>query len=148
MLRRLAPAGLRAATAELHGTPVPMEPALVGAAQCWRAAAPTAAPLHTAAAALASVQVTIPALGESISDGTVAAVLKQVGDLVAEDEAIVQIETDKVTVDVRSPRAGVVLAVLVSERERRPPLHPLPPTSAPLCAHMRALRRPDGTVWY
>lgn len=69
--------------------------------------------LHSSAAAAASLQVKIPALGESISDGTVSAVLKQAGDRVEEDEAILQIETDKVTVDVRAPQAGFIEAILV-----------------------------------
>ncbi|KAL4853863.1 Cilia- and flagella-associated protein 58 [Chlorella vulgaris] len=71
--------------------------------------------LHSSAAAAASLQVKIPALGESISDGTVSAVLKQAGDRVEEDEAILQIETDKVTVDVRAPQAGFIEAILVKE---------------------------------
>ena len=45
-------------------------------------------------------------MGESISEGTIAALLKQAGDAVEEDEAIAQIETDKVTIDVRAPEAG------------------------------------------
>ena len=44
--------------------------------------------------------------GESITEGTIAALLKQAGDAVDEDEAIAQIETDKVTLDVRAPKAG------------------------------------------
>lgn len=73
---------------------------------------------HTAPQSLASLPVTIPALGESISDGTVASLLKKAGDTVEEDEPIVSIETDKVTVDVRAPQAGVILAVLVRWQER------------------------------
>ncbi|KAL4423609.1 hypothetical protein ABPG77_009196 [Micractinium sp. CCAP 211/92] len=71
--------------------------------------------LHTSSALLASILVKIPALGESISDGTVAAVLKEAGQRVEEDEPILQIETDKVTVDVRAPSAGVVEAILVKQ---------------------------------
>ncbi|KAL4439850.1 hypothetical protein ABPG75_002851 [Micractinium tetrahymenae] len=71
--------------------------------------------LHTSSALLASLLVKIPPLGESISDGTVAAVLKEAGQQVEEDEPILQIETDKVTVDVRAPRAGVLEAVLVKQ---------------------------------
>ena len=56
----------------------------------------------------------MPALGESISDGTVSTLLKQPGDAVAEDEPILQIETDKVVVDVRAPNAGVLENYLVS----------------------------------
>lgn len=70
--------------------------------------------VHTSCWSASSISVTVPPLGESISDGTIASVLKQVGDSVAEDEAIVQIETDKVTVDVRAPQAGVLEKLLVS----------------------------------
>lgn len=59
-------------------------------------------------------QVPVPPLGESISDGVIATVLKEQGDEVEEDEPLLQIETDKVTIDVRSPVAGVVDAILVS----------------------------------
>ncbi|KAK9834936.1 hypothetical protein WJX84_007990 [Apatococcus fuscideae] len=53
-------------------------------------------------------------MGDSISEGTIAAVLKQQGDAVSEDETILQIDTDKVTIDVRAPKTGKVEAVLVS----------------------------------
>lgn len=86
--------------------------AAAGGGGGWAALAAAGA-LHTSAALAASLQVKIPALGESISDGTVATVLKQAGEQVEEDEAILQIETDKVTVDVRAPRAGVIEAILV-----------------------------------
>lgn len=54
-------------------------------------------------------------MGDSITEGAIAAVLKQPGDAVAVDEVIAQIETDKVTIDVRAPVAGVVSEVLVKE---------------------------------
>ncbi|GMH26877.1 hypothetical protein Nepgr_028720 [Nepenthes gracilis] len=47
-------------------------------------------------------------MGESITDGTIAKFLKQPGDRVEADEPIVQIETDKVSIDVVSPEAGVI----------------------------------------
>jgi biotin carboxyl carrier protein len=71
--------------------------------------------LHSSPA-LAALQVQVPPLGESITDGVVAAVLKHAGDAVEEDEPLVQIETDKVTIDVRAPAAGVIDAILVSNR--------------------------------
>ena len=51
--------------------------------------------------------------GDSITEGTIAAVLKLEGDSVSEDEAIAQIETDKVTIDVRAPKTGVLESVKV-----------------------------------
>ena len=52
-------------------------------------------------------------MGESIEEGTISAILKQEGDAVEMDEAIFQIETDKVTVDVRAPEAGVIDKIMV-----------------------------------
>jgi pyruvate/2-oxoglutarate dehydrogenase complex dihydrolipoamide acyltransferase (E2) component len=63
------------------------------------------------------VDVTVASMGESISEGTVAAVLKAPGDAVAADEVIAQIETDKVTIDVRAPAAGKVTSLEVKEGE-------------------------------
>jgi len=56
-------------------------------------------------------------MGDSISEGTVAAVLKKAGEPVAMDEVVAQIETDKVTIDVRSPVGGAVTDVLVKEQD-------------------------------
>ena len=55
-----------------------------------------------------STEVIVPALGESVTEATVASWLKANGDIVAQDEPIVELETDKVTVEVNSPTAGVV----------------------------------------
>ena len=54
-------------------------------------------------------------MGDSITEGSIAAVLKAPGDAVAVDEVIAQIETDKVTIDVRAPAAGVIGEILVKE---------------------------------
>ncbi|KAF2314181.1 hypothetical protein GH714_023911 [Hevea brasiliensis] len=55
-----------------------------------------------------AVDVVVPFMGESITDGTLAKFLKNPGDRVEVDEPIAQIETDKVTIDVASPEAGVI----------------------------------------
>ncbi len=55
-----------------------------------------------------ATEITVPALGESVSEGTIAEWLKQPGDAVAVDEPIASLETDKVAVDVPSPVAGVM----------------------------------------
>ncbi|MEO7603019.1 MAG: biotin/lipoyl-containing protein, partial [Sphingomicrobium sp.] len=55
-----------------------------------------------------ATEVKVPVLGESITEGTLAEWLKQPGDAVAEDEAIASLETDKVSVEVTSPVAGVM----------------------------------------
>src|SRR3954452_4671272 len=59
--------------------------------------------------------VQIPALGESITEGTLARWLKKPGDAVAADEGIAELETDKVSVEVASPVAGVLAEQLVKE---------------------------------
>ncbi|QHO47983.1 Dihydrolipoyllysine-residue succinyltransferase component of 2-oxoglutarate dehydrogenase complex 1 [Arachis hypogaea] len=60
------------------------------------------------------VDVLVPPLAESISDGTLAKFLKNPGDSVSVDEPIAQIETDKVTIDVPSPTTGIILKIAVN----------------------------------
>lgn len=62
-----------------------------------------------------SQEVNLPALGESVTEGTVTRWLKQVGDSVAVDEPLVEISTDKVDTEIPSPIAGVIEAILVAE---------------------------------
>ncbi|HVV86931.1 MAG TPA: biotin/lipoyl-containing protein, partial [Kofleriaceae bacterium] len=57
----------------------------------------------------------VPALGESITEAVVARWLKQVGEAVAADEPVVDLETDKITVQLPSPAAGVLAARAVEE---------------------------------
>ena len=59
----------------------------------------------------------MPALGESVTTGTVTAWLKQVGDTVSLDEPIVEVSTDKVDSEVPSPAEGVIEQILVQEDE-------------------------------
>lgn len=61
--------------------------------------------------------VTLPALGESVTEGTVTRWLKSVGDTVAVDEPLVEISTDKVDTEIPSPISGVVQEILVAEDE-------------------------------
>src|SRR6476469_3496338 len=62
-----------------------------------------------------TVQVTMPAMGESVTEGTVLEWHKQEGDPVDLDEVLVEISTDKVDAEVPSPTAGTVVKVLVGE---------------------------------
>jgi 2-oxoglutarate dehydrogenase E2 component (dihydrolipoamide succinyltransferase) len=55
--------------------------------------------------------IVVPTLGESVSSATVARWLKQAGDAVAADEPLVELETDKVTVEVNAPVGGVITAI-------------------------------------
>jgi 2-oxoglutarate dehydrogenase E2 component (dihydrolipoamide succinyltransferase) len=59
--------------------------------------------------------VTMPALGESVTEGTVTRWLKQVGDHVDEDEPLVEVSTDKVDTEIPSPVAGTLLAITAAE---------------------------------
>jgi pyruvate dehydrogenase E2 component (dihydrolipoamide acetyltransferase) len=64
-----------------------------------------------------SEQVVLPALGESVTEGTVTRWLKKVGDTVAVDEPLVEVSTDKVDTEIPSPVAGVIEQILVQEDE-------------------------------
>lgn len=83
-----------------------------GAAATPAAAAPAAAP---AAPAGDSVDVMVPTLGESVTEATVATWFKAVGDSVAQDEMLCELETDKVSVEVPSPAAGVLAEITAPE---------------------------------
>lgn len=67
-----------------------------------------------ASALLRMPDVVVPPLGESVSEGSIASILKKPGDSVAVDEVVAQLETDKVTIDCKSPHAGTIDDVLVS----------------------------------
>jgi len=86
-------------------TPAPVTPPPAPAAP----AAP-ATPAPTGAGTV----ITMPALGESVSEGTVTRWLKNVGDSVAVDEALLEVSTDKVDTEIPSPVAGTLLAIDVA----------------------------------
>ena len=67
-----------------------------------------------------SERVTMPALGESVTEGTVTRWLKQVGDQIAVDEPLLEVSTDKVDTEIPSPVAGTVQEILVGEDETVP----------------------------
>jgi len=97
-------------------TPTPVvetpAPAPVAAAPTPPPAAPTPPP--AAPAASGGTVITMPALGESVSEGTVTRWLKNVGDSVAVDEALLEVSTDKVDTEIPSPVAGTLLAIDVA----------------------------------
>ncbi len=64
-----------------------------------------------------SQSVNLPALGESVTEGTVTRWLKNVGDRVEVDEPLLEVSTDKVDTEIPSPIAGVIEAILVAEDE-------------------------------
>ncbi len=85
-----------------------------GAAPAPAAAAAPAAEAAPAAAA-ATVDVMVPTLGESVTEATVSTWFKQVGDTVAADEMLCELETDKVSVEVPAPAAGVLTEIVAAE---------------------------------
>src|SRR6187402_456535 len=64
-----------------------------------------------------ATEVTLPALGESVTEGTVTRWLKSVGDEVAVDEPLLEVSTDKVDTEIPSPVAGKLLEIKVEEDE-------------------------------
>src|SRR5262245_15545574 len=60
-----------------------------------------------------AIDIRVPALGESVTEATVAKWLKKPGEAVAQDEPLVELETDKVTVEVPAPSAGVLSEIRV-----------------------------------
>ena len=62
-----------------------------------------------------SNQILVPSLGESVTEATVSKWLKQVGEKVDSDEPLVELETDKVNVEVPSPLAGTLSSIKVKE---------------------------------
>lgn len=63
------------------------------------------------------IEITVPAIGESITEATVLKWLKSVGEAVAPDEPLVELETDKVAIEVNAPGAGVLKSIAVAEGE-------------------------------
>ncbi|MEI6869685.1 MAG: 2-oxoglutarate dehydrogenase, E2 component, dihydrolipoamide succinyltransferase [Actinomycetota bacterium] len=96
-------------------TPAPIAeaPAPVTVAPTPPPAAPVSAPAPTAPTGGGTV-ITMPALGESVSEGTVTRWLKNVGDSIAVDEALLEVSTDKVDTEIPSPVAGTLLAIDVA----------------------------------
>lgn len=78
------------------------------------APAPTPAPTSTPASAVGATVVSMPALGESVTEGTVTRWLKAVGDSVAVDEPLLEVSTDKVDTEIPSPVAGTLLSIDVA----------------------------------
>src|SRR6185312_6694311 len=64
-----------------------------------------------------TVQITMPQMGESVSEGTVLTWYKQEGDWVDKDETIVEVSTDKVDAEVPAPAAGKIAKILAQEDE-------------------------------
>ncbi|MEU4287780.1 2-oxoglutarate dehydrogenase, E2 component, dihydrolipoamide succinyltransferase [Kribbella sp. NPDC026596] len=116
-------------TAAAEAAPAPAEQAAQASAQAQAssasspaaaASAPATSPAASAPSsggAASGTPVTLPALGESVTEGTVTRWLKQVGDDVAVDEPLLEVSTDKVDTEIPSPVAGKLLEIKVAEDE-------------------------------
>src|SRR5918997_2127794 len=67
-----------------------------------------------------TVQITLPEMGESVTEGTVLEWLKNEGDPVEADEGVVEVSTDKVDAEVPSPASGILKRILVQPDETVP----------------------------
>ena len=109
----ISESGTPAAAAPVQATVATPEPAPVPAAAAV-AEASTPAPSAPASGGLIT-PVVLPALGESVTEGTVTRWLKAIGDSVAADEALLEVSTDKVDTEIPSPVAGILLEITVAE---------------------------------
>ncbi|MGW9061661.1 2-oxoglutarate dehydrogenase, E2 component, dihydrolipoamide succinyltransferase [Streptomyces sp. NPDC055733] len=111
-----APAAEQAPQAEQAAEPAP-EPA--AAAPSTEQAAPAAAPSaeQSGGGSAEGTDVVLPALGESVTEGTVTRWLKSVGDSVEADEPLLEVSTDKVDTEIPAPASGTLLEIVVGEDE-------------------------------
>ncbi|MFF5721888.1 2-oxoglutarate dehydrogenase, E2 component, dihydrolipoamide succinyltransferase [Streptomyces buecherae] len=109
-----APAEAPAAEA----APAPAEePAPAAQPEPAQAEAPQAQAPQAESGAAEGTAVTLPALGESVTEGTVTRWLKSVGDSVEEDEPLLEVSTDKVDTEIPAPTSGTLLEIVIGEDE-------------------------------
>src|SRR6185312_4696303 len=92
-------------------------PAPVAEAPAAPAPAAEPAPASAPAGGATGTDVVLPALGESVTEGTVTRWLKQVGESVEADEPLLEVSTDKVDTEIPSPASGVLLEIRAQEDE-------------------------------
>jgi 2-oxoglutarate dehydrogenase E2 component (dihydrolipoamide succinyltransferase) len=146
--------------------PVASVPAVPAPAPVIETPAPAPAPVASApvstpaASAGGGTVITMPALGESVSEGTVTRWLKNVGDSVAVDEALLEVSTDKVDTEIPSPVAGTLLAIDVAVDTTVPvgarlgligisgaaPVTPSPAAPAPVAAPVAPVPAPAAVA--
>ncbi|MFJ8075817.1 2-oxoglutarate dehydrogenase, E2 component, dihydrolipoamide succinyltransferase [Streptomyces sp. NPDC096176] len=116
-----APAAEPAAAEAAAPAPAPAEAPAAPAPAAEAAPAPAAeapaAPAAAPAGGASGTDVVLPALGESVTEGTVTRWLKEVGDEVTEDEPLLEVSTDKVDTEIPAPASGVLLEIVVAEDE-------------------------------
>src|SRR5258705_770936 len=107
-------------------------------------------------------EIRVPTLGESVTEATIGRWFKKAGDAVAVDEPLVELETDKVTIEVPAPPAGVLSEVMAKDGQTVPvgallgqikdgagsekPTATAPPPKPPPVANDRAAPQPAPTV--
>ncbi|GAB3554355.1 2-oxoglutarate dehydrogenase, E2 component, dihydrolipoamide succinyltransferase [Arthrobacter tumbae] len=99
------------------GQDQPSEPAEQGEEEAEAPAAPESADSGGGESGAQGTEVTLPALGESVTEGTVTRWLKAVGDEVEVDEPLLEVSTDKVDTEIPSPVAGTLQEIRVNEDE-------------------------------
>ena len=99
------------------GSSAPAAAPAAPTAEAPAASAPAAAAAAAAAGSASGQEVTLPALGESVTEGTVTRWLKEVGEQVEVDEPLVEVSTDKVDTEIPSPVAGTLLEIRIPEDE-------------------------------
>ncbi|MEU7153497.1 2-oxoglutarate dehydrogenase, E2 component, dihydrolipoamide succinyltransferase [Streptomyces sp. NPDC045456] len=111
-----APAA-ESAPAQAEASAAEPEPAAAPAQEAPAQEAPQQEAPAAPAGGAEGTDVVLPALGESVTEGTVTRWLKEVGEEVAEDEPLLEVSTDKVDTEIPAPAAGVLLEIVVGEDE-------------------------------
>ncbi|MFJ6717337.1 2-oxoglutarate dehydrogenase, E2 component, dihydrolipoamide succinyltransferase [Streptomyces sp. NPDC091259] len=112
-----APAEAAAPAAETAAAPAPEAPQAVPSTEVETPAPAPTAEAATGGGSAEGTDVVLPALGESVTEGTVTRWLKQVGESVEADEPLLEVSTDKVDTEIPAPVAGTLLEILVGEDE-------------------------------
>ncbi|MFD5806467.1 2-oxoglutarate dehydrogenase, E2 component, dihydrolipoamide succinyltransferase [Streptomyces sp. NPDC127020] len=111
-----APAAEQAPQAEQAAEPAP-EPAAAAPSTEQAAPAPAPSAEQSGSGSAEGTDVVLPALGESVTEGTVTRWLKSVGDSVEADEPLLEVSTDKVDTEIPAPASGTLLEIVVGEDE-------------------------------
>ncbi|MFD0255468.1 2-oxoglutarate dehydrogenase, E2 component, dihydrolipoamide succinyltransferase [Streptomyces sp. NPDC127113] len=111
-----APAAEQAPQAEQAAEPAP-EPAAAAPSTEQATPAPAPSAEQSGGGSAEGTDVVLPALGESVTEGTVTRWLKSVGDSVEADEPLLEVSTDKVDTEIPAPASGTLLEIVVGEDE-------------------------------
>jgi pyruvate dehydrogenase E2 component (dihydrolipoamide acetyltransferase) len=114
-----APASSTAAAAKPASAPAPAKPISTSAPARGPSSTPASTPAHAAAAPTggATIEFKLPDIGEGIAEGEIVKWLVKAGDVVQEHQSIVEVMTDKATVEVPAPASGTITRLLAKEGE-------------------------------